>query len=45
MLVVVEDDVADSLVRSVEEFNAAPHGKSIDAYVLDVTRSVVKQGA
>jgi hypothetical protein len=41
MLVVVEEGVADSLVRKVEEFNAAAFGEGIDAYVLDVSRSVV----
>ena len=45
MLVVVEDEAADSLVRKVEEFNAVPHGKSVAAYVLDVTRSAVNKGA
>ena len=45
MLVVVEEGVADSLVRKVEEFNAAAPGEGVDAYVLDVTRSVVAGGA
>ncbi len=45
MLVVVEEGVADSLVRKVEEFNAAAFGEGIDAYVLDVSRSVVAGGA
>ena len=45
MLVVVEEGVADSLVRKVEEFNAAAFGEGIDAYVLDVSRSVVAAGA
>lgn len=45
MLVVVEQSVADSLVRKVEEFNAAAFGEGIDAYVLDVSRSVVAGGA
>lgn len=45
MLVVVEDDVAGALVRRVEEFNAAAPGEGVDAYVLDVTRSVVAGGA
>ncbi len=44
MLVVVEEGVADSLVRKVEEFNAAAFGEGIDAYVLDVSRSVVAGG-
>lgn len=41
MLVVVEEGVADLLVRKVEEFNAGAFGEGIDAYVLDVSRSVV----
>ena len=45
MLVVVDEGVADSLVRKVEEFNAAALGEGIDAYVLDVTRSIVAAGA
>ncbi len=45
MLVVVEESVADSLIRKVEEFNAAALGEGIDAYVLDVSRSVVAGGA
>ncbi|MCK4408932.1 MAG: hypothetical protein KAW67_02535 [Candidatus Eisenbacteria sp.] len=45
MFVVVEEGVADSLVRKVEEFNAAAFGEGIDAYVLDVSRSVVAGGA
>ena len=43
MLVVVEEDVADSLVRKVEEFNSAAFGEGVDAYVLDVSRSVVAE--
>lgn len=45
MLVVVEEGIADSLVRKVEEFNAGAFGEGIDAYVLDVSRSVVAGGA
>ena len=45
MIVVVEEGVADSLVRKVEEFNAVAFGEGIDAYVLDVSRSVVAGGA
>ena len=45
MIVVVEQGVADSLVRKVEEFNAAAFGEGIDAYVLDVSRSVTAGGA
>lgn len=41
MLVVVEDDVGDSLVRRVEEFNATAPGEGIDAYALDVSRRVL----
>ena len=45
LFVVVEDDGVDSLVRRVEEFNATTHGESVDAYMLDVVRSVVAGGA
>ena len=44
LFVVVEDGVADSLARKVEEFNATAPGEGVDAYVLDVVRRVVAEG-
>ncbi len=40
VMVVVEDAVADSLIRSLDEFNRGREGEGVDAYVLDVARAV-----
>jgi hypothetical protein len=41
LFVVVDDGLADSLLQRIESFNAEASGEGIDAYVLDVLRSVV----
>ena len=41
LFVVADDAVADSLVQRIESFNATAHGEGVDAYVLDVVRSIV----
>jgi hypothetical protein len=39
-MVVVEEAVADSLLRGLEEFNRGREEEGVDAYVLDVARAV-----
>jgi nitrogen regulatory protein PII len=41
LFAVVGDDSADALIRRVEEFNEHAQGEGIDAYVMNVERSVV----
>ena len=40
VMVVVEDALADSLIRSLDGFNRGREGEGVDAYVLDVARAV-----
>jgi hypothetical protein len=40
LFAVVDDGTADMLVRRIEEFNVSVHGEGIDAYVMNVERSV-----
>lgn len=40
LFAVVDDDVADGLVREIESYNSSAHGEGIDAYVLDVVGTV-----
>ncbi len=41
MLVVLEDDRAEALLREVESYNERAGGEGMDAYLLDVSKRVL----